>query len=99
MSDNELKSVTDLLAGTDARKVYVNGPQQVYVEKAESFEKAALSFSGVEEVEALVRSAAKGAGREVGGKEPVMHFRLEGGTTVAVFRPQGAESPLICFSK
>ncbi|MFH1724019.1 MAG: hypothetical protein ABII00_05280 [Elusimicrobiota bacterium] len=103
MKEGELKDrlapIARLLGAQDAVRVYVNGPEQVYVEKKESFERAGWGFAGAEELESLVRTCATSVGRKLTGKEPAFHIRLESGTTVAAFRLPGAESPLLCFTK
>jgi len=94
MSDTQLLTITDLLDG--AHKVYVSGPDHIYVEKAESFER---TNAHLEDIEALVQTAAQKAGRKIDKHASAAHFRIEGGITVAVFRQQGASSPLVCFEK
>ena len=96
---HQLAPIAKLLREPDAVRVYVNGPEQVYVERKESFERAGWGFADEEELESLIQSCAMSVGRMVTGTEPAFHIRLEGGTTVAAFRPPGAASPLLCFTK
>lgn len=94
-----LARIMDLLGDAAVLKIYVNGPDQLYAEKEESFEQARSPFAGLEDLEAAIRTLAAAVGRAPSGREPVVHFRMQDGTRVAVLRPPGSRYPLLCLSK
>ena len=97
--EQKLAPIKKYLDDFTVNKIYVNGYDQVYVEKPDSFIKADSKFANDGELEDLIEELAAEVGRTVSGNEPAIHFRLKDGTTVAVFRSRDATTPLLCLNK
>lgn len=67
-------------------EVLVNGPGQVWVERAGRLERTEVRFEGMEDALHLVKRLASGAGREFSEAEPLVLLTLDGGVRVRAVR-------------
>ena len=99
MSENVRDLIFQMLDEPQALRVYINSPEEIYLEKQDSFELSTLKLNGSAELKALVQLLGREAGRVLSTDEPAVHFRLKDGKRVAAFRPPGSTSPLVFISK
>jgi Flp pilus assembly CpaF family ATPase len=99
MTETKRDVIFKLLDQPQALRVYINAPEEIYLEKQESFELTSLKLSGPDELKALVQELGQDVGRTLSTDEKAVHFRLGDGKRVAAFRPPGSSSPLVCISK
>lgn len=99
MTEINREVIFKLLDEPQALRVYINAPEEIYVEKEESFELTNVKLSGADELKSLVQDLGREVGRELSTNEKAIHFRLGDGKRVAAFRPPGSRSPLVCISK
>jgi Flp pilus assembly CpaF family ATPase len=91
--------ILHLLDKPDGLRLYINAPDEVYLERQESFERLDAAFSGTDEVKEFLHSLGRQVGRELTLKEKAVHFRLPGGKRVAAFNRPGAPNPVVCIAK
>lgn len=99
MTGKNIEEILGLLDDPEGVRVFVNGWDEVYLEKKDGFEHTGLKLDGPGEVAALVRGLGLKVGRDLSAAEKVVHFRLPDGKTVAAFRPPGSTNPLVCISR
>ena len=99
MTEEKRDVIFKLLDEPQALRVYINAPEEVYLEKKESFEFTTVKLSGTDELKSLLQELGREVGRELSTDEKAAHFRLGDGKRVAAFRPPGSRSPLVCISK
>lgn len=84
----------------DVSDIFVNGPDQVYVEKHGRAEKVDLRFKGNADIAALIDKMMMGSGRRIDHSQPYVDFKLKGGLRVtAVIPPVASGSPLLAIRK
>ncbi len=82
-----LGPLEDLLADPQVEEVMVNGPGQVYVERAGRIEPTGVVFSGEEELRNAIERILAPLGRRVDELSPMVDARLADGSRVNVIIP------------
>jgi pilus assembly protein CpaF len=92
--------LTRLLADDSVTDVLVNGPTEVWVERAGSLERTDVAFSVADRLGALVERLVGDAGGRVDASEPVASVRLADGSRVhAVLPPVAPRGPLLSIRR
>ncbi|MDO8731352.1 MAG: TadA family conjugal transfer-associated ATPase [Actinomycetota bacterium] len=85
-----------LIHQADVTDVLVNGPNEVWIDRGRGMERAALTFSGEEEVRALAQRLAASVSRRLDEASPFVDARLESGIRLhAVLAPISLDGTLI----
>ena len=86
----------ELLADPDVSDVLVNGPREVWVDRGDGLERAALELAGEAAVRRLAQRLAASAGRRLDEASPTVDARLRDGTRLhAVIPPVSPAGTLI----
>lgn len=91
-----LGPLQSLLIDPRVTDVLVNGPTDVWIDRGEGLERAAVGFGGAEAILRLAQRLATLAGRRLDEASPYVDARLADGTRVhAVIPPIASDGPLI----
>ena len=91
-----LGPLQSLLIDPRVTDVLVNGPTDVWIDRGEGLERAAVGFGGAEAILRLAQRLATMAGRRLDEASPYVDARLADGTRVhAVIPPIASDGPLI----
>ncbi len=91
-----LGPLQSLLIDPRVTDVLVNGPTDVWIDRGEGLERAAVGFGGAEAILRLAQRLATLAGRRLDEASPYVDARLAEGTRVhAVIPPIASDGPLI----
>jgi len=98
MANKNLDSIIKMLDDSAGVSVYINSPDEVYLEENDNFSQTALKLSDVAEINSILQELGQQVGRSLSGDEKAAHFQLPDGKRVASFRPPGSTAPLIMIS-
>ena len=88
------------LADEGVSEIMVNGPDQVYVERAGRLEKAGKSFSSPQAVLAVIERIVAPLGRHIDESSPFVDARLADGSRVnAIIPPLAVQGPCLTIRK
>jgi pilus assembly protein CpaF len=87
-----LGPITPLLDDQDVSEVLINGPQQIYYEKAGRLYLSDIQFRSEQFLMAAARNIGEFVGRTIGNGEPTMDARLPDGSRVHVIIPPSSRS-------
>jgi pilus assembly protein CpaF len=95
-----LGPLEDLLADPAVEEVMVNGPSQVYVERAGRIEAVEACFAGEEELRNAIERILAPLGRRIDELSPMVDARLADGSRVnAVIPPLAIDGPLLSIRR
>jgi pilus assembly protein CpaF len=80
--------------------IMINGPNQIYVERAGKLELANAKFSSREALEAALRNAAQYVGKTISEEKPILEGRLPDGSRIeAVLPPAAPDGPCVSIRR
>ena len=82
-----LRPIQHLILDPDISEIMVNGPEQVFIERAGRVEKASGVILSVKSLEVAVRNIARRLGDDISEEKPVLDSRLPDGSRVAAVVP------------
>ncbi|HTI81072.1 MAG TPA: CpaF family protein [Acetobacteraceae bacterium] len=89
-----------LLKDDTISDIMVNGPANIYVERAGKVERVAVSFRDAEHIQAVAQKIAARVGRRIDESSPMVDARLHDGSRVNIILPPLAiDSPCISIRK
>lgn len=89
-----------LLADDDVTDVLVNGPDEVWVERANTMERCDISFRDDDDVIAMVRRVIAPLGLRIDRAEPAVDARLEDGSRLhALIPPAAVDGPVVAIRR
>ena len=89
-----------LLLDDTISDIMVNGPNNVYVERAGKLERVAVRFRDADHIAAVAQKIASRVGRRIDESSPMVDARLPDGSRVnCVFPPLAIDSPMISIRK
>ena len=89
-----------LLTDDDVTDVLVNGPHEVWVERADTLERCDISFRDDDDVVAMVRRVIAPLGLRIDRAEPAVDARLEDGSRLhAVIPPAAVDGPVVAIRR
>ena len=92
--------LNSLLADPSVTEIMVNGPQDIYVERAGVIERAEVRFVDKEQIRALMDRIAGPLGRRIDESSPMVNARLPQGFRVnAVIEPISVDGPIMTIRK
>jgi len=95
-----LGPLEDLLADPSVEEVMVNGPRQVYVERAGRIERADVGFGDEEELRNAIERILAPLGRRVDELSPMVDARFADGSRVnAVIPPLAVDGPALSIRR
>jgi pilus assembly protein CpaF len=95
-----LGPLEDLLADPTVEEVMVNGPHQVYVERAGRIEAAEVGFADEEELRNAIERILAPLGRRIDELSPMVDARLADGSRVnAVIPPLAVDGPALSIRR
>ncbi|HYP88486.1 MAG TPA: ATPase, T2SS/T4P/T4SS family, partial [Polyangiaceae bacterium] len=95
-----LGPVAGYLADPEVSEVMINGPQQVYVERAGRLELTTASFASEEAVMAALRNIGQACGKLVDLYNPILEATLPDGSRVqGVLRPLATSGPYVAIRR
>lgn len=89
---NFLGPIYPLLQDDDVSEILVNGPEEIFVEKAGKLYRTDLKFESEDDLMAAVNSIAQSVQRRVSAEEPRLDARLPDGSRVHVVLPPCARN-------
>ena len=88
------------LSDPTVSEIMVNGPRSIFVERNGQIERAKVTFNSYEELNKIVLSIARAAGKELSRKSPCLDARLSDGSRVnIVVQPVAVDGPLLTIRK
>ncbi|MDR1778839.1 MAG: CpaF family protein [Clostridiales Family XIII bacterium] len=78
----DLSVLEPLAADEDVTEIMVNGPDDVFVERAGKLTRAGVRFESTGELEEVIRRIAAGVHREINERSPILDARLADGSRV-----------------
>ena len=88
------------LSDPTVSEIMVNGPRSIFVERNGQIERAKVAFNSIEELNKVVLSIARAAGKELSRKSPCLDARLSDGSRVnIVVQPVAVDGPLLTIRK
>ncbi|MBN1670000.1 MAG: Flp pilus assembly complex ATPase component TadA [Kiritimatiellae bacterium] len=95
-----LGPLEDLLADAEVTEIMVNGPDQVYVERAGKLHLTAKTFVDENSVHAVIERIVAPIGRRIDESQPYVDARLPDGSRVnAIIHPLSLSGPCITIRK
>jgi len=95
-----LSPVTPFLDDPSVTEVMINGPNEVYIERAGRLELTQARFDGAHALGAAVRNLAQYAGRYVSEDSPILEAHLPDGSRVeAVLPPAAPDGPFVSIRR
>ncbi len=95
-----LSPVADYLADPQVSEVLINGPRQVYVERAGKLELTTAAFASEEAVVAALRNIGQACGKLVDQFNPILEATLPDGSRVqGVLRPLATSGPYVAIRR
>jgi pilus assembly protein CpaF len=95
-----LGPLEDLLADSSVEEVMVNGPQNVYVERAGRIEATEVGFAGEEELRNAIERILAPLGRRIDELSPMVDARLPDGSRVnVVIPPLAIDGPVLSIRR
>lgn len=92
--------IRDLLADESVTEVMINGPDEVYVERAGRLEKTDRTFSSPESLLAAVRNVSQFVGRAIDQNTPYLDARLPDGSRLhAMIPPVARRGPYVAIRR
>ena len=82
-----LSPIMPLLADETVNDILVNGPDEIFIERAGKLEKTTLRFADEAAVLALAHEIAKAVGRQLEETRPLVDARLLDGSRVNIIAP------------
>lgn len=82
-----LAPILDLLHDTTVTEIMVNGPFEIYIERAGRIEKTSARFASAEALLSAARNVAQWVGRELNPEQPALDARLPDGSRVHILAP------------
>lgn len=82
-----LGPVLPFLEDVSISEILINGPAEIFVEKAGKLERTSAQFADEDSLRAAVNSIAQSVGRRVSEEEPRLDARLPDGSRIAVVIP------------
>src|SRR5262249_3450363 len=87
--------ITSLFRDQDVSDILINGPRQIFIEKAGQLVTTSVSFRDEEHLLQVVRRMVASAGRQIDEKSPMVDARLPDGSRLnAVLKPLALNGPL-----
>ncbi len=84
---NDMGPLHNLLHDDSINDILINGPENVYIERAGILERTAIRFSSDDEVRALAEKIVAAVGREIPTHRPLVDARLLDGSRVNIIAP------------
>ena len=95
-----LAPVRVFLDDSSVSEIMINGPFEVFVERAGRLEKTAARFASREALLAAVRNLSQYAGKVVSEDEPILEGRLPDGSRIeAIFPPASHDGPHVSIRR
>ncbi len=92
--------IRHLLEDPSVTEIMINGPGQVFVERAGAMEELPAVFATPAQLDLLVDNLVVAAGRGVNARSPMVDFRLEDGSRVNIcIAPVSLQGPAITIRK
>jgi pilus assembly protein CpaF len=92
--------IAALLAHREVTEIMINGPEQIYIERAGKIQPTACRFADADALLSAVRAVAQYAGRTVGPDTPILEALLPDGSRVeAVLAPVVAGGPIVSIRR
>ena len=89
-----------IIADTDITEVMINGPDDIFVEKAGRLQKMEDHFESRQELETIITKFVSQSGRVVNESEPIVDTHLEDGSRVNVVMPPVAlNGPIVTIRR
>lgn len=85
--DYFLEPILGLLRDTTVTEIMVNGPHDIYIERAGRLEKTNVQFASAEALLSAARNVAQWVGRELNPEQPALDARLPDGSRVHILAP------------
>lgn len=82
-----LLPIKDFLENDDVTEILINGPDEVFIEKAGKLEKTKATFSTEQALQAAVRNIAQFVGRTINEENPRLDARLPDGSRIHAVLP------------
>lgn len=95
-----LEPLKPLLEDDSVNDILINGPTQVFVERAGKLEKTPITFASDAKVFAIAQAIAEHIGRQVSVRKPLLDARLPDGSRVnVIMRPLAVDGTAISIRK
>ncbi len=95
-----LEPVRPYLEDPTVSEVMINGPDEIYVERAGRLQKVDARFASRQALEAAVRNLAQYVGRHVDEERPILEGRLPDGSRVeAILPPVSPDGPSVAIRR
>jgi len=95
-----LSPITTLLADPGVDEIMINGPHEVWVERAGRIESTDARFESAEDLLAALRAVAQSVGRPLDDAHPILEGCLPDGSRLeAVLAPIVARGPTVCIRR
>ncbi len=95
-----LAPVREFLEDESVSEVIINGPYEIFVERAGRLERTSARFESEEAVVAALRNAAQFVGKTVDDQRPILEARLPDGSRVqGVLRPVATAGPYVAIRR
>ncbi len=96
----ELEIIQDLADDPAVSEIMVNGPDDIFIERAGKVQRADIRFESRERLEQVIQRIAAGVGREINELNPIVDARLSDGSRVnAVFSNIALNGPILTIRK
>jgi pilus assembly protein CpaF len=89
---NFLGPIVPLLDDPTVSEILINGPKDIFVERAGKLEKTNVTFQDEDALRAAVNNIAQSVGRRISAEEPRLDARLPDGSRIAVVLPPCARN-------
>ncbi|MBT8492666.1 MAG: Flp pilus assembly complex ATPase component TadA [Deltaproteobacteria bacterium] len=95
-----LAPVRQYLDDPEVTEIMINGPFEIFIEKAGRIHKTSARFENRDVLEAAMRNLAQFVGKKVSEQQPILEARLPDGSRVeAVFPPASPDGPHVAIRR
>jgi len=95
-----VQRIAHLLSDPDVTEIMINGPQQVFVEKAGLLSAVESPFRSKGDLQALIDALVLPSGRSVTAMQPFVDFRMADGSRVnVVIAPVALDGPIVTIRR
>ncbi|MBQ6734611.1 MAG: CpaF family protein [Lachnospiraceae bacterium] len=95
----ELDVLQALLDDPEVTEIMVNGPEQIFIERAGRLQKYDARFSGVERLGDVIQRIVASCNRTVNEASPIVDARLKGARVNVVLKPVALNGPILTIRR